>query len=74
MTLRIIKRDEILWNLFRLERLGDARAANGTNGEPLLVHLNETLLTEGVATIQIARHTVSRIEKLVTRGTVHLNE
>ena len=71
LPLCVVKSNEILRQLFWLERLRNGGSANRTNSEPLLLDFNQTLLTESVTAVEVARNPIGGVEVLVTRWTIH---
>ena len=61
----------VFGKLLRLERLLQARLAQRAEGQALLLNLDQAHLAEGMAAVEVSRHTRLPIEVLVARGTVH---
>ena len=69
---RILESQVVLRQLLCLKRLLQACLAERAESEALLLNFDETDLAEGVAALQVARHSIIPVEVLVARWALHL--
>jgi len=73
LFVREFKRQVIFGQLLSFKWLLQSSAADGTEGQALLLNLDQADLTEGVTAVEISRHKCFSVKILVARGTFHFN-